>query len=243
MRRPVLRPFLVWAFAAPALALAVTLAFLVAAFRGGRKGFWTIAPSYIRLVAWLFGIERRLEGWETLPEAIREGRQPVIFIANHASHFDPPLLISTLPSHPVFIAKRELARVPFLGWVIWLAGFIFIDRAHRGQAKASLQAAARRIHAGQSVVVFPEGTRSPDGRPLPFKPGSFRLAAEAGVPLVPLAIHGGNAILPKGDWRVAGGPYRMVVGSPIETEGRDQEALMQEAEEAIRGLLHGQHPA
>ena len=243
MRRPFLRPLLVWAFAAPALAVAVTLAFLTALLRGGRKGFWTIAPSYIRLVARLFGIERRLEGWEALPEAIREGRQPVIFIANHASHFDPPLLISTLPSHPVFIAKRELARVPFLGWVIWLAGFIFIDRGNREQALASLRAAALRIHEGQSVVVFPEGTRSRDGRLLPFKVGSFRLAAEAGVPLVPLAIHGGHGILPKGDWRVAGGPYRMVVGPPIPAEGQSPEALLAQAEAAMRSLLEGQQPA
>ena len=243
MRRPFLRPLLVWAFAAPALAVAVVLAFLTAAFRGGRRGFWTIAPGYIRMVARLFGIHRRLEGWEALPEAIREGRQAVIFIANHASHFDPPLLISTLPSHPVFIAKRELARVPFLGWVIWLAGFIFIDRNHRGQARASLAAAARRIHEGQSVVVFPEGTRSRDGRLLPLKPGSFRLAVEAGVPLVPLAILGGSAILPKGDWRVQGGPYRMVVGSPLDTEGLEAGALMEAAEAALRTLLEREQPA
>ncbi len=232
MRRASLRPFLVWAFAAPALAVAVVLAFLVATVRGGRRGFWTIAPGYIRMVAWLFRIDRHLEGWEQLPEAIREGRQPVIFIANHASHFDPPLLISTLPSHPVFIAKRELARIPFLGWVIWLAGFIFIDRTHRGQARASLEAAARRIHDGQSVVVFPEETHSVDGSLLPFK-----LAAEAGVPLVPLAIHGGARILPKGDWRVAGGPYRMVVGAPLPSEGRDATTLMTEAHAVLADLL------
>lgn len=235
--RPWLRPLLVWAFAAPALAVAVVLAFLVAALRGGRRGFWRVAPGYIRLVAACFGIHRQLEGWEHLPEAIREGRQPVIFIANHASHFDPPLLISTLPSHPVFIAKRELARVPFLGWVIWLAGFIFIDRGNRAQAQASLAAAAQRIHDGQSVVVFPEGTRSVDGTLLPFKPGSFKLAVEAGVPLVPLAIHGGARVLPKGDWRVAGGPYRMVVGAPLPSEGRDPAALMAEARTVLEQLL------
>ncbi len=237
MSRPRIRPLLVWAFAAPALAMAVTLAFFAALFRGGPKGFWTVAPGYIRLVAALFGIRRRLEGWDALPADIREGRQPVIFIANHASHFDPPLLISTLPSHPVFIAKRELARVPFLGWVIWLAGFIFLDRGDRAQALASLRAATKRIHEGQSVVVFPEGTRSPDGQLQTFKTGSFRIASEAGVPLVPLAIHGGADILPKGDWRVKGGPYRMVVGAPIPSEGKEPAALMAEARERLVRLL------
>ncbi|HJV90010.1 MAG TPA: lysophospholipid acyltransferase family protein [Holophagaceae bacterium] len=237
MRRPWLRPLLVWAFAAPALAVAVVLAFLAALFRGGPGGFWAVAPGYIRMVATCFGIRRRLEGWEALPEDIRTGRRPVIFIANHASHFDPPLLISTLPSHPVFIAKRELGRVPFLGWVIWLAGFIFIDRGNRAQAMASLAAAARRIHDGQSVVVFPEGTRSPDGTLLPFKPGGFKLAVEAGVPLVPLAIHGGAGILPRGDWRVRGGPYRMVVGAPLDSEGRDPGELMDQARHVMTELL------
>lgn len=237
MSRPRIRPFVVWAFAAPALAVAVLLAFLAAAFRGGPKGFWSVAPGYIRMVAALFGIHRRLEGWEALPEDIRTGRRPVIFIANHASHFDPPLLISTLPSHPVFIAKRELARVPFLGWVIWLAGFIFLDRDNRTQAMASLAAAAKRIHDGQSVVVFPEGTRSQDGRLLPFKPGGFRMAVEAGVPLVPVAIHGGTRILPKGDWRVQGGPYRMVVGAPLSSHGKAPAALMAEAREVLAALL------
>ncbi len=238
MRRPWLRPLLAWAFAAPALAVAVILAFLAAGLhRSGPRGFWTIAPRYIRMVAALFGIDRRLEGWEALPEAIREGRQPVIFIANHASHFDPPLLISTLPSHPVFIAKRELGRVLFLGWVIWLAGFIFIDRGNRVQAQASLVAAAKRIHDGQSVVMFPEGTRSRDGQLLPFKPGSFKLAVEAGVPLIPVAIHGGSGILPKGDWRVQGGPYRMVIGSPLSSEGRDPAELMAEAHRVLNDHL------
>lgn len=238
MRRPWLRPLLVWAFGAPALAVAVILAFLAAAFqRSGPQGFWTVAPRYIRMVATLFGIHRQLEGWEALPEEIREGRRPVIFIANHASHFDPPLLISTLPSHPVFIAKRELGRVPFLGWVIWLAGFIFIDRGNRLQAQASLAAAAKRIHDGQSVVMFPEGTRSLDGNLLPFKPGSFKLAVEAGVPLVPIAIHGGSEILPKGDWRVLGGPYRMLLGSPIPSEGRDPGELMATAQGVMAELL------
>ncbi|MBI3130221.1 MAG: 1-acyl-sn-glycerol-3-phosphate acyltransferase [Acidobacteria bacterium] len=238
MARPWLRPLLVWAFAAPALAVAVLLAFLAAALRrSGPRGFWTIAPRYIRMVAALFGIRRQLEGWEALPEDIRSGRRPVIFIANHASHFDPPLLISTLPSHPVFIAKRELGRVPFLGWVIWLAGFIFIDRGDRTQAVASLGAATKRIHDGQSVVVFPEGTRSRDGQLLPFKAGSFRIALEAGVPLVPIAIHGGSEILPKGDWRVAGGPYRMLVGSPLASEGKEPGVLMAEARQAMVELL------
>jgi 1-acyl-sn-glycerol-3-phosphate acyltransferase len=236
--RPFLRPLLVWILGALALALAVLLCFLLAPFLGGPGAFWAVAPGYIRGTAAAFGIRRRLEGWESLPEDLRSGTRPAVFIGNHTSQFDPPLLISTLPSRPVFIAKKELARVPFLGWVIWLADFIFIDRDRRGSALRSLAAAARRIHDGQSLAAFPEGTRSATGELLPFKKGVFALAFEAGVPVVPLAIHGGREILPRGTWRVRGGTYRITVGTPLETGNfPDAEALRQAAEEAVRRLL------
>ncbi|HEX9081635.1 MAG TPA: lysophospholipid acyltransferase family protein [Holophagaceae bacterium] len=238
MERPLVRPFLVWVMGALALALAVTLCFLLAPFLGGPGAFWIVAPRYIRGTASAFGIRRRLEGWEHLPEDLRSGGRPAVFIGNHTSLFDPPLLISTLPSRPVFVAKKELARVPFLGWVIWLARFIFIDRARREAAHRSLADAARRIHDGQSLAAFPEGTRSADGRLLPFKKGVFALAFEAGVPVVPLAIHGGLGILPRGTWRVQGGSYRITVGRPIESSDfPDAEALRTACEAAMRDLL------
>lgn len=236
--RPFVRPLLVWLFGALALALAVCLCFLLAPFLGGPAAFWLVAPRYIRGTARAFGIRRELEGWEALPADLREGRRPAVFIGNHTSLFDPPLMISTLPCRPVFVAKRELARIPFLGWVIWLADFIFIDRRDRGSALRSLEEAAVRIRAGQPVVAFPEGTRSRDGHLLPFKMGAFGLAFEAGVPVVPFAIQGGPEILPKDGWRVKGGLYRICVGEPLESRDfTGPEGLREAAEAAVRGLL------
>jgi 1-acyl-sn-glycerol-3-phosphate acyltransferase len=236
--RASLRPALVWILGALALALSTGLCFLLAPFLGGRRAFWLVAPRYVRGTAWAFGIHRELRGWDDLPVDLREGDRPAIFIGNHASLFDPPLMISTLPCRPVFMAKRELAWVPFLGWVIWLADFIFIDRGHRGAARRSLKQAALRIRAGQSIVAFPEGTRSRDGHLLPFKKGPFLLALEAGVPMVPFAIHGGPEILPKGTWRVQGGPYLIRVGAPLEPgDYANPEALRTAAEAAVRGLM------
>jgi 1-acyl-sn-glycerol-3-phosphate acyltransferase len=236
--RPLLRPALGWMIGVPALAVAVACAFALAPFLGRRRAFWTMAPGYIRMMAALFGIRRSLAGWEALPEEIQRGEQPVVFIANHQSHLDPPLLISTLPSHPVFLAKRELAYVPFLGWVIWLAGFIFVDRLDRARAVASVEDAASRIRQGQSVVVFPEGTRGRHGRLLPFKKGSFTLALKAGVPIIPLAIQGGADILPRGDWRVRGDVYRLQVGTPLDpSDFSDAEHLKNEAESRLADLL------
>jgi 1-acyl-sn-glycerol-3-phosphate acyltransferase len=216
----------------------VALCFLVAPFYGGPGAFWRVAPSYIRGTAWLFGIRRKLVGWELLPEDLRTGARPAVFIGNHTSHFDPPLVISTLPSRPVFVAKQELARIPFLGWVIWLADFIFVDRENREAAIQSLKRAAERIRAGQSIVAFPEGTRSRDGRLLPFKKGAFALAFEAGVPVIPFAIQGGPQILPRDTWRVAGGPYCMTVGTPLESSAfPDADALREAAEATLRELM------
>ena len=219
------------------MALATLIATLLAPFVGRRRGFWMAAPTYIRCMAWGFGISRVLEGWETLPEDLRHGA-PAIYYANHASLLDPPLIISTLPSRPVFVAKRELRWVPVLGWALWLAGFILINRRKQRRAYASLADAAARIRAGQSVAIFPEGTRSRDGGPLPFKRGSFTLAMEAGVPLVPLAIRGGHAILPPGGWRTQGGPYRLTVGEPLDPKAfKDAESLRTAAEARLKAML------
>ena len=220
------------------MAVAVLLAALAALVVGRRRGFWKIAPGYIRLMGWGFGIERELRRWNTLPESIQNGA-PAIFYANHASLLDPPLIISTLPSRPVFIAKRELRWVPVLGWAISLAGFILINRRRQKQAYTSLKDAAQRVRSGQSIAIFPEGTRSKDDGLLPFKRGSFLLALEAGVPLVPLAIEGGHRILPAGAWRTQGGPYILTVGEPLDPKSfGDAETLRSAAEARLRAMLN-----
>jgi 1-acyl-sn-glycerol-3-phosphate acyltransferase len=236
--RPFLRPLLVWAWAGPALVVACCLGLLLWPWIGGYRAFWTIAPHYIRLVAWSFGIRRSLEGWEDLPLGIQDGSQPAIFVGNHASLFDPPLLISTLPCHLAFLAKRELFKLPFLGWVMTMAGFIPIDRGNRSRALGSMQDAASLVRNGRCLAVFPEGTRSQNGSLLPFKKGGFAIAAEAGVPVVPFAIQGGVEIVPKGTWRVAGGAYRIRMGTPLEP-GMDAERLRMASYEAVAKLLAG----
>lgn len=236
--RALLRPLLVWSLAIPYLCLAVALGFLLSPVLGRRRAFWTLAPSWLRQMAAAFGIRRSLRHWDSLPLEIQEGLQPAIFLANHTSLFDPPLIISTLPSRPVFIAKRELARVPVLGWIIWLAGFIFIDRQVNTRALDSLRKAAERIRKGQSIAAFPEGTRTRTGSLLPFKRGIFNLAFEAGVPVVPMAIHGGFHLLPPGTWRVNPGPYCLSVGCPLHPSEFDSpEALRESAEKALLAQL------
>jgi len=154
----------------------------------------------------------------TYDPALDPGR-PAVYAANHQSQFDIPALVLSMPADFRIVAKRSLMYVPVFGWALWLAGFIFIDRRNRDQAIRSLDRAATRLRQGTSVAIFAEGTRSLDGRLLPFKRGGFVLALKAGVPVVPVTIRGGHAILPKGRLAIRPGVIDVHYGAPIETTG------------------------
>jgi 1-acyl-sn-glycerol-3-phosphate acyltransferase len=210
---------------------------LAAPFLGPRRAFFSIAPMFYRSVFAFCGIRWSIEGWEDLPEAIRNGTQPCIFMCNHESQLDPPFLVGVVPAHPVFIAKKEVKYIPFVGWAAMCAGVIFIDRGHRERAIGSLSQAAAGIRSGKSVVVFPEGTRTRTGKLLPFKKGSFNLALEASVPVVPMGLHGAYEVLAPGDRRIRPGVYRLRVGTPLEPATfKDREALMTETRSRIEAL-------
>ncbi|MGH9868912.1 MAG: lysophospholipid acyltransferase family protein [Candidatus Polarisedimenticolia bacterium] len=145
------------------------------------------------------------------------GPGPVLYITNHQSHYDILALVRALPGQYRVVAKKELFTIPVFGWALWLAGFIRIDRANRDSAIRSLDRAARRMRRGHSVVVFAEGTRSDDGRLLPFKKGGFVLAINSGHPIVPVTVSGSRAVLPKNGRHVSPGVIDVVIGRPIET--------------------------
>lgn len=207
-------------------------------FLGRRKAFFTVGPWYARSVGWFCRMPIQLTGWDGLPEEIRQGHQPVIFMSNHESQLDPPVLIGVLPVPAVYIAKKELKIVPFIGWAAWVAGVIFIDRRDRERAIQSIHEAALEIRGGKNVVIFPEGTRSRTGEMLPFKKGGFALALDAGVPIVPLATVGGFQVLPSGRLLIRPGRYDVVVGEPVDPATfQDREALMGEVRQRIQVLI------
>ncbi|MCE1204992.1 MAG: 1-acyl-sn-glycerol-3-phosphate acyltransferase [Holophagaceae bacterium] len=227
---------MIWALVTvPLTVLGILLA---VPFLGRRRAFFTIGPMFARGMAWFCQVPFSLEGWEQLPADIREGRQSVIFMSNHESQMDPPVLVAALPVPAVYIAKKELKYVPFIGWAGWAAGVIFIDRRDRERAIRSIRDAANQIRGGKNVVIFPEGTRSRDGELLPFKKGGFALAQEAGVPIVPMATVGGFQVLPAGSTRIRPGRYALVVGEPVHpADHPDREALMQEVRRRIEILV------
>lgn len=139
-----------------------------------------------------------------------------LFMANHQSLFDIPLLLATLPGQVRFLAKRELFRLPVFGWALRVGGFIPIDRKDRSSARTSFRSAVARLKGGESVLIFPEETRSPDGRLLEFKRGGFLIAVRSGVDIVPVGIRGTHAVRSKDRLWVSPGPVEIVYGAPIE---------------------------
>jgi len=206
-------------------------------FLGAKRSFWTFGPLWARTIFRLLGVEFTLAGWDALPEDIRTQRQSVIFMSNHESNLDPPVLIGTLPIPAVFLAKKEVRWMVPVGWAAMMAGTIFIDRSNRERAVQSLHEAADQIRGGKSVVIFPEGTRTRDGALLPFKKGGFNLALDAGVPIVPLAAVGGHAMLPPGAVLLRPGRYTIAFGEPVHPGGfESRDAMMSEVRARIEAL-------
>ncbi|HVF39730.1 MAG TPA: lysophospholipid acyltransferase family protein [Gemmatimonadaceae bacterium] len=160
------------------------------------------------------------------PERAGDG-QPHIFVSNHMSWFDIPTLASSLPRYK-FVAKAELFRVPVFGPAIAAIGMVPMERQNRKAAFAAYERAAEKIRAGNSVVVFPEGTRGSDYRIRPFKKGPFVLAIAAGVPIIPVLVHGTREVMARGAFLVRPGRVDVHLLEPIATEGLqygDRDAL------------------
>ena len=139
----------------------------------------------------------------------------VLFVANHQSNFDIPILVGHVPRDKGFIAKLELLKVPsFSRWMKYI-GCIFIDRKDPRQSLTAINNAAERLKAGHSIVIFPEGTRSADGTVGPFKAGGLRLAMKAGVPIVPVTISGSKNIMPKGSSLIKSAHVNVLISPPL----------------------------
>lgn len=156
------------------------------------------------------GVKVEIEGKENLdPEA------NYIFVSNHQSYFDIPVLMKAIPNNVRFIYRDNLTKIPILGWGMYLGGYIPISRENVREAMKSLKSASKKITNGISVVIFPEGTRSYDGKLGEFKRGIFVLADEAKVPLVPTSVMGTINIMPRNKFRIRSGRVKVVFGKPV----------------------------
>jgi len=217
------------------------LVFVLGLFDPKGKMVYSLGRFWCWAVLEIGGVHLTVRGLDHLNPS-----RPYIFMANHRSNIDIPVLVQSLPKFQLrWIAKRELLFVPFFGWALWSSKHILVDRSTRSHAMASLKKAKERIAGGLSVVFFPEGTRSRDGELLPFKKGGFLLAIRTHTPIVPITIHGSGNILPKGDWRIRTGEIEVIVSDPVptvESYARDLRTLMTHVRQAILAQERAEAP-
>jgi 1-acyl-sn-glycerol-3-phosphate acyltransferase len=185
----------------------------------GRRQHWC-AQVWSRMIARTAGARVRVHG----SQHIQPGAS-YVFLSTHQSYMDIPVMLGYLPAQLRIAAKKEIFRIPFLGWHMRRAGHISIDRSSTSDAVASLRQATQGIRNGTCAFLFPEGTRSRDGALQPFKKGGFKLAMQSGVPIIPVTITGTRRILPRDSIIFRPGHVDMYVDAPVPTAGLRDEAL------------------
>lgn len=162
------------------------------AFQGNVRAMYGWAMRVVQLGVRAAGIHVRVIGLENVPS------KPSILMSNHVSNLDPPVLLPSVPGQTSILLKKSLMQIPLLGTAMRMGKFIPVSRGHsREDAVRSVAAAAEALRSGLHITVFPEGTRSPDGKLLPFRKGAFFLATETGAPIVPVVIHGTAKMMPR----------------------------------------------
>jgi 1-acyl-sn-glycerol-3-phosphate acyltransferase len=190
-----------------------------------------LARLWARSILLVAGVPVEVGGADNI-----DPKRSCIFMVNHQSNFDIPVLLARLPAQFRWLAKSELFKIPLFGRAMRGCGYISIDRYDRDSAFRSLEKAAMTIRNGTSVLIFPEGTRSRDGRIQPFKKGGFVMAVNAAVPIVPIVLHGTWCIMPRNRWKIRPRSVRMDILPPVETSGYRRENK-DELIEKLHGII------
>ncbi len=229
----VLRTLAAFAFLVLFIPLCAAIGFPVTWVTGRVDFLYRFALSGAKAALRIAGIRIVVEGREHLDPA-----QTYIFMSNHVSNLDPPVLVPLLPGRTSILVKKELFRVPLLGRAMRMASLVPVDRSNRDAAIASMGRAADVLKTGLHMTVYPEGTRSKDGQLLPFKKGPFHLAMDSGVPVVPVTMLGTQALMPKGKLRIAPGTVTIVFHAPIDPKKyQDRDALAEAVRASIASSL------
>ena len=185
---------------------------LVAPFNYRNRPAFFIYRAMARGLLFIGGVKiKSVKGLEKLNKD-----EAYLFLANHCSYVDIPILMSVIPNNVRFIYKKSMTMLPIFGWAMWAAKYVPIDRSNGREALKSLRRAARFMKQGLSIAIFPEGTRSLDGKTAEFKKGMTVIADEAKCKIVPVSISGTFKILPKNSLMINKGEVRVVFGQPVE---------------------------
>jgi 1-acyl-sn-glycerol-3-phosphate acyltransferase len=216
------------------IAIAAPLGIVFGVLLRWKRGVYLLGHGGVWLALTLVGIRYRVTGLEQVPA------RSVVFCSNHESNVDPPVLFEALHPQLHILYKAELHRFPLMGTVFDVGGFVAVDRSDREKAMASIADGARSLRAGNSFLIFPEGTRSRTGELLPFKKGGFIMAIQAQAPVVPVAVRGGRDAMRKGSRLVRPVHVSVRVGPPIPTLGMtlgDRDVLIDRVRAEVQKLL------
>jgi 1-acyl-sn-glycerol-3-phosphate acyltransferase len=236
----IIRTVAVVLFLAFALVLVLPFLLLYSAITASADVMYEVAMKVVRTGLRVANIKVRVEGLETIPPGV------CIFAANHVSNVDPLAFIPAIPRRVSILVKRELFRIPILSTAMRMAKFVPVDRADKEAAAATVDVAVGVLRTGLSFAVYPEGTRSPDGRLRPFKKGISAMAIQAGVPIVPVSISGAQHLMRKGEWVMRPGEVVVRFGPAVDasqyTMERRAELLARVEELVAAGLPLDQQP-
>lgn len=204
------------------------------ALGGGRWWGYYPASMWGRLWCILAGVRVEVRGREN----INSGTS-YVFVANHQGAYDIFSIYGYLHHDFRWMMKQSLRRIPFVGYSCAVSGQVFVDNSSPSAIRRTMQAAERQLAKGRSVVVFPEGSRTPDGRLHAFKRGVYTLAMEFGLPVVPITIDGAYHVMPRSSWLPRPGRIVLTIHRPIEagTDGHDLRPLIDASREAIASAL------
>jgi 1-acyl-sn-glycerol-3-phosphate acyltransferase len=208
---------------------------LVSAIFGAKRHLYVLGHIGVRLGLALAGIRVKVAGLEHVPN-----NRAAVYAANHQSNVDPPIIFDVVHPQLHILYKAEIDAVPILARAFRYGGFIPVDRRNKPAALRSIEVGAASIRAGNSFLIFPEGTRSRTDEMLPFKRGGFTMAIKAQAPIVPVAVQGGRDSMRKGSWILRPVTVSVRVGEPIESSGvtlERRDELIAAARQRIAALL------
>ena len=212
------------------------LAILVSFFDKSKRSVrFNVSMPWSKMILWVCGIKVRIKGQENVRDGI-----PTVFMCNHQSYFDIFGLLAYLPADFKFILKQELMNIPLFGWALKRAGHIAIKRKNSREAIRGMIQVAEKVKSGTSVLIFPEGTRSKDGKLQPLKKGGFHVALNSGCDILPIAISNSCRIVVKGSLEINKGSFGIHFGNPIPVKGyekKDMQELVNLVTEAMLKLM------
>jgi 1-acyl-sn-glycerol-3-phosphate acyltransferase len=230
-----IRSTLAYFYVAVFLLLLAPASLLWCILTGNSSLLYRLGRFCIRTAGWMCGVRVEMRGWEKAA-AVRT----CIFLSNHQSNLDGPVLVHAIPRDWKALIKKEMMRMPVFSLVMKQIQFVPLERSNPKQAHAGIELGAKMLAEGNSFIAFPEGTRSIDGQLGEFKKGAFIMALKAQMPVIPVTILDADKILPRGKYAIRPGRIRVIFHDPIATEGMSVEnrnQLMQSTRAAIASAL------